>query len=199
MCYHQSMGQTRIKGPARRERLLEAAADIVLDLGAGAVTMETVAARNGVNRAMAYRYFADRDDLLGALLEREYQRHTGQITGQVDPVRDLEGALRFALGHWFRHGQLFLKLANDTGPLAAKAASIRREDALLWVEGLEKTFKLPRDVALRLARFLVGGAYGVFETRTGVDDDIIIDNVLRSVMAAGRALERKYRSAREPA
>ena len=186
------MVQTRIKGPARRERLLDAAAQIVLKHGVAAVTMEAVALLNGVNRAMAYRYFADRDDLLGALLEQEYQRQTEHVTTNVDASSDLEGALRYALRHWFGHGELFRRLATDTGPLAARAAAIRREDALLWAEGMQKTFDLSHEVALRLAAFAVGGSFGVFEARDRADDDRIIDDVVRSIMAAGRALQDAY-------
>jgi AcrR family transcriptional regulator len=188
------MAQTRIKGPARRERLLDAAAQIVLEHGVSAVTMEAVALLNGVNRAMAYRYFADRDDILSQLLDREYELQTRHVFEHVDAVADLEAAVRFALLHWFQHGDLFLKLANDTGPLAARAAAIRRADALHWAGAFEATFVLPHAVAMRLAAFVVSGAYGVFETRTGADDEIVIDNVVRSVMAAGEALRRKYAS-----
>jgi AcrR family transcriptional regulator len=189
------MRKTRITGAARRERLLDAAAQIVLKQGVAAVTMEAVALLNGVNRAMAYRYFADRDDLLAQLLAREYQRHTMQIAGAVDARTDPESSMRYALRHWYQHGELFLTLANDTGPLAARAAAIRRDDALLWVTGFEQTFAVPHDVAQRLAAFVVGGSYGVFETRTGAqDDEAIIDDVVRSVMAAGRALRCKYQA-----
>lgn len=186
------MAQTRIKGPARRERLLDAAAQIVLEHGVAAVTMEAVALLNGVNRAMAYRYFTGRDDLLQALLDREYERQTEHITAKVDAAGDLEGALRYAMRRWFRHGELFRRLATDTGPLAARAAAIRREDALLWAEGMQKAFDLPKDAALRLAAFVVGGSFGVFEARDGEGDDKVIDEVVRIVMAAGGALQLQY-------
>ena len=185
------MVQTRIKGPARRERLLDAAAQIVLKHGVAAVTMEAVALLNGVNRAMAYRYFADRDDLLTALLDQEYARQTAHVTANVDATKDLEGALRYALRHWFRHGELFRRLATDTGPLAARAAAIRREDALLWAEGMQERFELPHDAALRLAAFAVGGSFGVFEAQDR-DDERIVDEVVRCVMAAGEALRDAY-------
>jgi AcrR family transcriptional regulator len=185
------MVQTRIKGPARRERLLDAAAQIVLKHGVAAVTMEAVALLNGVNRAMAYRYFADRDDLLTALLDQEYERQTAHVAANVDATKDLEGALRYAVRHWFRHGELFRRLATDTGPLAARAAAIRREDALLWAEGMQTAFELPHEVALRLAAFAVGGSFGVFEAQDR-DDDRIVDEVVRCVLAAGEALRDAY-------
>ena len=186
------MAQTRMKGLQRRERLLDAAAEIVSELGTTAVTMEAVAHRNGVNRAMAYRYFIDRDDLLGQLLHREYSRQTDYITAGIDPVADLEGAMRHALQHWFNHAQLSLKLANDTGPLAKRASAIRRADALFWADAFAKNFTLPKDVAFRLAAFVVGGVYGILETRSGEDDDTIIENTVLSVLAAGQALKARY-------
>lgn len=186
------MSQTRITGAARRERLLDAAAQIVLEQGVAAVTMEAVALRNGVNRAMTYRYFTDRDDLLGQLLHREYVRQTEHITAQTDAVADLEGAIRYALRHWFSHGALFLKLANDTGPLAARAAAIRRADALFWSDAFEKNLSLPHDVGLQLAAFVVGGSFGVFESRTGDNDDTVIDDLVLSILAAGQALRVRY-------
>ena len=184
------MTQTRIKGPARRERLLDAAAEIVLDQGVGAVTMDGVAARNGVNRAIAYRYFADRDDLLAALLDREYHRQTALIAEGLGPNATFERWLRYAMGHWFQHGELFMRLYNDHGPLAAKAKAIRQADAQVWAVRLQQTFGLSPRTALHLAAFMVAGASGAMETRNGTDDEAIIDNIASGVVAAAKALKR---------
>ena len=130
--------------------------------------------------------------LLTELLQREYVSQTEHIAAHTDAMADFEEAFRYALQHWFSHGQLFLKLANDTGPLAAKAAAIRRADALFWADALAHAFDLPPDVGLRLAAFVVGGANGVFETREGEDDAAVIETVVLSVTAAGRALQARY-------
>jgi AcrR family transcriptional regulator len=184
------MTQTRIKGTARRERLLDAAADIVLEQGVAAVTMDGVAARNGVNRAIAYRYFADRDDLLASLLDREYHRQTALIAEGLGPDVTFEQWLHYALRHWFRHGELFMRLYNDHGPLAAKAKAIREADAKVWAVGLQRGFGLAPRTALHLASFMVAGASGAMETRNGTDDEAIIDNITSSVVAAAKALRR---------
>jgi AcrR family transcriptional regulator len=185
------MGQTRIKGPARRERLLDAAAEMVLDQGAAAVTMDGVAARNCVNRVIAYRYFADRDDLLAALLDREYHRQTARIAEGLEIDATFEQRLRYALRHWFQHGDLFMRLYNDHGPLAAKAKAIRQTDAKVWAIGLQDAFGLPNRTALHLASFMVAGAAGAMETRNGTDDEAIIDNTTLSILAAAEALARR--------
>jgi AcrR family transcriptional regulator len=182
------MTQTRIKGPARRERLLDAAAQIVLDQGVAAVTMDGVAVRNGVNRAIAYRYFADREDLLAALLDREYHRQTGLIAEGLGPDATFEQWLRYAMQHWFQHGDLFMRLYNDHGPLAVKAKAIRQADAEVWAVRMQQAFGLPPRTALHLASFMVAGATGAMETRNGTDDAAIISNIVLSIVTAAQAL-----------
>ena len=193
------MSQTRIKGPARRERLLDAAAEIALAHGVAAVTMDGVAALNGVNRAIAYRYFTDRDDMLATLLDREYRRQTHLIAEALGPDRTFEQWLRFALGHWFQHGELFMRLYNDHGPLAAKAEAIRRADSRVWATEMQRVFGLRRRTALHLASFMVAGAAGAMEIRNGTDDDAIINNVTLSVLAAAQALSAVDKTSRSQA
>ena len=62
-------GSTRSKKPRltraqRRDHLLDAAAELVGLKGVGAVTMEGVAARAGVSKALPYTHFDDATDLL---------------------------------------------------------------------------------------------------------------------------------------
>ena len=61
----------RMRGADRREALLDVAAELVATLGPGAVTMERLAERAGVSKALPYRHFASADDALVALYRRE--------------------------------------------------------------------------------------------------------------------------------
>jgi AcrR family transcriptional regulator len=54
----------------RRQQLLDAAADIVVTDGVSAVTMDRIAQRAGVSNGQAYRFFANRTEVLRALLDR---------------------------------------------------------------------------------------------------------------------------------
>ena len=58
------------EGPTTRERILEAAADLVLRAGFTATTMEQIAERAGVRPPTIYRHFASKEELLIALAER---------------------------------------------------------------------------------------------------------------------------------
>jgi AcrR family transcriptional regulator len=72
-------GVTRMRAPARREQLLDAAKAVVAAGGFHAVSIEAVARRAGITRPIVYRHFADLPDLLDALVERETARALEQL------------------------------------------------------------------------------------------------------------------------
>ena len=55
--------------PGRRDQLLTAALDVVGRVGPGA-SMDEMAAEAGITKPVLYRYFGDRDGLIGAMAER---------------------------------------------------------------------------------------------------------------------------------
>lgn len=66
-------GRQRLTRAQRRDQLLDAAAELVAERGIGAVTMEGVAARAGVSKALPYTHFDDATDLLVSLRLREME------------------------------------------------------------------------------------------------------------------------------
>ena len=61
----------RLSRVGRRDTLLTAAAAMLTDESVDAVTMEAVAGRAGVSRALVYKHFANRGELLAAVYQRE--------------------------------------------------------------------------------------------------------------------------------
>jgi AcrR family transcriptional regulator len=62
-------------GPERRRpQVLDAALNIAAEQGLSALSMESVAKALGVTRPVVYACYASREEMLGALLEREEQR-----------------------------------------------------------------------------------------------------------------------------
>jgi AcrR family transcriptional regulator len=57
------------KGRATRERILQAAAELVAEKGAGGMSLDDVRARTGASRSQLYHYFEDRDDLVRAVID----------------------------------------------------------------------------------------------------------------------------------
>lgn len=96
----------RLPPEERREQLLDAALDIIAEDGHGAASMEAVARRAGVTKPVVYGVFADRGELLRALLEREEQRALAQLSEVVptglEPGADPELLLVDGLGAFLR-------------------------------------------------------------------------------------------------
>lgn len=84
----------RLTGPQRRETFVDAAAAIVAAKGVESVTMEGAAAHLGVNKALGYRYFKNRDDLLLALFDRESERFDERVVDALRGADSLEAKLR---------------------------------------------------------------------------------------------------------
>lgn len=78
----------------RRDSLLDAAADMVASGNVETVSMEAVARAAGVSRALVYKHFANRHDLLSALYERESALLHAQLSADVGAASDLAGKLR---------------------------------------------------------------------------------------------------------
>src|SRR5918998_2460025 len=57
------------KGRATRERILQAAAELVAEKGAAGMSLDDVRARTGASRSQLYHYFEDRDDLVRAVID----------------------------------------------------------------------------------------------------------------------------------
>ena len=62
------------KGRATRERIIDTAADLIYERGVAAVTLDARPRRDGTSKSQLYHYFADKDDLVHAVIERQRER-----------------------------------------------------------------------------------------------------------------------------
>ena len=81
--------RTRLNPEERAEHLLEAAADVVIESGIEGLTMESVAERASVSRALSYFYFESRTELIRAL----YNRELGRLYDAILPALEGGGTL----------------------------------------------------------------------------------------------------------
>jgi AcrR family transcriptional regulator len=70
----------RMSATARREQLLDAATGLAVDQGFHAVSVEAVARRAGITRAVIYQHFRDLQALLEAVVDRETSRALAQVS-----------------------------------------------------------------------------------------------------------------------
>ncbi len=78
----------RLSADERRETLLDVAKDLLDDGDPRAVTMGTVAERAEVTRALVYKHFDNRDDILAALYRREAAQLDREIRRAVIDAPD---------------------------------------------------------------------------------------------------------------
>jgi AcrR family transcriptional regulator len=119
--------------PNRRDSLLDAAGTLVAAGDVAGVTMESVATASGVSRALVYKHFANRHDVLAALFERESRLLHRQLTEAVTAAEGLEAKYRAlvegALTAQARRGATFAALMHQGGRAADQRAVQRRRDS----------------------------------------------------------------------
>ena len=91
---HADVEEARPARAYRRDSLLDAAANMVASGNVETVSMETVAQAAGVSRALVYKHFANRHDLISSLYERESAHLDAELAAEVRATSDLAGMLR---------------------------------------------------------------------------------------------------------
>jgi AcrR family transcriptional regulator len=84
------------KGRATRGRILQAAAELIAERGAAAVSLEDVERAAGVGRSQMYHYFEGRDDLLRAVVDITTDAVLGAQDGLLDDLDSFD-----AIDRWF--------------------------------------------------------------------------------------------------
>ncbi len=123
---------TTTESLSRRDSLLDAAGTLVATGDTAGVTMESVAAASGVSRALVYKHFANRSDVLAALFERESRLLHEQLTRAVADAVGLEAKFRAlvegALAAQSSRGATFAALLNQGGRPTEQRAVQRGRD-----------------------------------------------------------------------
>jgi AcrR family transcriptional regulator len=76
----ETQTRRRMSAEDRREQLLEVTTEIVIERSFHAVSIEAVAQRAGVTRALIYQHFSDLPALLETVVEREMSRALAQVS-----------------------------------------------------------------------------------------------------------------------
>jgi AcrR family transcriptional regulator len=158
----------RLSAAQRREQFLDVAAQLVVEQGADAVTMEAVAARAGVSKALSYRYFDNAGALLVALFEREVIDLDQRIMAAVEQANGFEAKVRATFVGWGGpiedRGRLLGRLwqvSISAGPLLRARRERDRTINKFWGREVQEAYHLPTPVAETAAAILVQGTNGL--------------------------------------
>jgi TetR/AcrR family transcriptional regulator len=92
---------TRRQPEASRDAILRAALAEFAQEGLAGARMDAIAASAGVNKALLYYYFHDKESLYGAVLDRFFVRLTERVISELDRVAPLgERVLRYTCAHF---------------------------------------------------------------------------------------------------
>jgi AcrR family transcriptional regulator len=148
----------RLTGEQRREHLLEVAAEILMEQGFDAVTMEAVRERAGVSRGLTYTHFVNAEELVYALYERERAVLDGRLEEACANVETFDGRIRAAARAYFDfvsdRGSLFAMLQVKLIDRWSKASVKARLSRLFkyWSDEIEKELGVSREQAASLSR-----------------------------------------------
>jgi AcrR family transcriptional regulator len=173
------------------------AAEIITEQGADSVTMEGVAARAGVSKALGYRYFTNRDDLLMALFDREMAILDQRISDAVATAGTFEDGLRGIVEAWVdlivERGRLLGSLQQSKlieGPVEQRR--IARQDGIdrFFARLITSEYEVDPDDAVLVAATLVSGSEGAMRIwlSRGWSRDKIADRYVRLCLGAIGAL-----------
>jgi AcrR family transcriptional regulator len=163
-----AMSRPRLTAELRRENLLDAARAIAIEASLDAITMEGVAARAGVNKALVYRHLPDADAVRAALLERETAVLGMNIAARLRTTRGMEARLGAILDVWLTavgesRGYLRALLWSRTAAVLKHKRAGR--DALLGLiaDEISAESGLDHETAAFAASVLIAASNGVTE------------------------------------
>ena len=154
----------------RRAAFLGAAAAIVEEGGAGALTLDALAARAGVAASLPYAYFDSKEELLLLLFDQVIGGLDEQVDGVLaDEAAGLDELVRRSLDVWFvaahDHGRLVGALLDGASIPGLRAAVARRDEASheRWHRVVAERLDLPDPEAHLFAAMLNRSATATIE------------------------------------
>src|SRR5699024_11025862 len=168
--------QTRAKGRASRQKILEAAAAVAGERGYDGTTIALVSRESGLSASSIYWHFADKDALLAG------ETWLGQVPGpdgESLSVRDAALCQGVARTHTRSPDSLRLGLmrtlgARPTGSTARETYQRLRREAVKQIAAalLEVRPRLGSDDATALATYALAGGDGIFLSAQIGDVDV---------------------------
>ena len=168
---------SRLPRSERREHLLDVAAQLILEKGIEAVTMEGVATAAGVSKGLGYAYFANSGTLLRALLNREVRKLNERVFSAFGQEDDFEARLRAVIHAWFDHieeqgvlmGRLLQATRND-GPHVEARNAYNRFNEQWWADLAERELGVPNGRGRIATAIILTGLEGVVQRWTQCGD-----------------------------
>ena len=167
---HEGPQRRRLSADNRRTQLLDVALALLGEGGSEAVTMEGVAARAGVSKALGYRYFDNADGLLLALHDREFtelrRRVNAAMSGTTRFDDKVEASLAALLDLLTERGPVLAELIQarpTAGPVAERSRSTHAAVSECYGAMAAEAYGLTPATANAAAGILLSGLDGLID------------------------------------
>lgn len=158
----------RMRADERRMQLLEAARRVVAQGGLAALTSESLAISAGVSRALVYQHFPDRESLLLALLEAEWEWLDERIVPALAGTEDLVEQAAAVIGPYCdaksERGPIFAALLlwprADTPAVNDAMREYLRRSTRYWTGKLHERYDLDEQTAHAVIAVITGAFEG---------------------------------------
>ena len=132
-----------------RQQILAAAERVIARYGVSKTTMDDIGKQAGVSRPTVYRYFGDRDNLLGALIERRarmlFDRARNYIFGFESFAEQLVEGLLYLIDHGRRDPIVRILVGPEylsvTTPIVNGSALVAELTAEMWEPVLRRAIQ----------------------------------------------------------
>lgn len=153
----------RLSAAERREALLDVAAEIIQKQGLERLTMEQLASASHVNKALPYRHFSNRDDVLLQLYRRENEHFDKSLTEKMSVAASFGEQLNILVSTW--HSAVIKGKVTPELMQARPLESERNARLIASVEFIadliQSHFDLNRSDAKLAASVLLAGSQGL--------------------------------------
>ncbi|HEX7659061.1 MAG TPA: TetR/AcrR family transcriptional regulator [Pseudonocardiaceae bacterium] len=159
----------RTRDPARKERILSAAADLVARRGYHAVGMADIGAAAGVTGAAIYRHFESKSAVLVALFDRVIDQLLDNAGRIVEEARDVRAALTLLVRDQVRFAiedrEVLVVYMNEINNLPDEdRRRLRRKQRLYLEEWVHVLRELRPELTDTETRAIVHAAIGVIQS-----------------------------------
>lgn len=173
----------RMRADDRRRQLLDAAARLIVEHGAAAMSMERLAAEAGVSKALPYKHFDNSESVLAALYRRETESLGRAVWGALHDAPPHTDLVRLSIRVYFdevTHRGPVLAALSRPGSTIAAVADPGQAGVIFEVEVFNRFHGLDRDRAKAVAGMVQGAVVGATATwlaghgsRADLEDDLV--------------------------
>lgn len=193
--------KARLTAQERRTQIMDSATGLILGRGVAHCTLDEVAAAAGISKALIYRHFSSRDDLLKALLEREFGVLRGRGLAAFAPDAPFERVVRVstrqAFDYLHERGAILRELFSDRSAielLQERDRNERMESTKFFVEKSIQAYHVPPEVAQVIAVITINAPSAAARglRRFGFAPDLSADVWSEFVLGGWAAVARRF-------